>query len=51
MINQLTSFLGFLSLVLIAGLFSTDRRRINWKAIGSGMILQLVMGLVVFRGA
>jgi len=49
MINQLTSFLGFLSLVLIAGLFSTDRRRINWKAIGSGMILQLVIGLVVFR--
>jgi len=46
---QLISFLGFLALVLIASLFSADRRRINWRAIGAGLILQLVIGLVVFR--
>jgi CNT family concentrative nucleoside transporter len=47
--QHFVSFLGFLALVLIACIFSTNRRRINWRAIGAGLILQLVIGLVVFR--
>ncbi|MEY4167086.1 MAG: hypothetical protein RIR52_910 [Acidobacteriota bacterium] len=46
---QLISFLGFLALVVIAFLLSSDRRRINWRAIGAGLLLQLLIGLIVFR--
>jgi CNT family concentrative nucleoside transporter len=46
---QLISFLGFLVLVLIAYTLSADRRRVNWRAIGWGLFLQLSIGLIVFR--
>ena len=46
---QLISFLGFLTLVLLAYLLSSNRKRVNWRAIGLGLLLQLLIGLVVFR--
>ncbi len=46
---QLISFLGFLVLVLIAYTLSADRRRVNWRTIGWGLLLQLTIGLIVFR--
>jgi concentrative nucleoside transporter, CNT family len=43
------SALGFLALVALAWLFSTDRQRISWRIVAWGLGLQLLIGLVVFR--
>lgn len=46
---QLISFLGFLALVLIAYALSSNRRAVKWRPIGIGLLLQLAIGLIVFR--
>lgn len=46
---QLISFLGFLALVLIAYALSSNRREVKWRPIGIGLLLQLAIGLIVFR--
>ncbi|MFN7624613.1 MAG: Na+ dependent nucleoside transporter N-terminal domain-containing protein, partial [Acidobacteriota bacterium] len=46
---QAISFLGFLTLVGVAYALSAQRRRINWRPIGLGLLLQLLIGLIVFR--
>jgi CNT family concentrative nucleoside transporter len=46
---QAISFLGFLTLVGVAYALSAQRRRINWRTIGLGLLLQLLIGLIVFR--
>ena len=46
---QLISFLGFLALVLIAYALSSNRREVKWRPIGVGLLLQLAIGLIVFR--
>ena len=47
--SQLISFLGFLALVLIAYALSSNRRAVKWRPIGIGLLLQLAIGLIVFR--
>ncbi|MFN0087989.1 MAG: NupC/NupG family nucleoside CNT transporter [Blastocatellia bacterium] len=46
---HIVSTLGFLVFAGIAWLFSTNRRRIQWKTVAWGMGLQLLVGLLVFR--
>ncbi len=41
--------LGITAFLAIAALFSTNRRRIDWKLVGVGMALQLVFGLLVLH--
>ena len=41
-------FLGLVILVLLAYLFSKNRRKINWRLVGSGLTIQLVLAVLVF---
>tara|TARA_R110002074_G_scaffold86875_4_gene191794 strand:+ start:11516 stop:12976 length:1461 start_codon:yes stop_codon:yes gene_type:complete len=41
--------LGMLVLLLLAFLFSSNRRAINWKTVGIGLILQLVIAIGVLK--
>ncbi|HEY1098700.1 MAG TPA: nucleoside transporter C-terminal domain-containing protein [Myxococcota bacterium] len=40
---------GIVSMMLIAWLLSTDRRRVAWRTIGVGVALQLVFALLVLK--
>lgn len=39
--------LGMISLVVIAWLFSTDRKRINWKTVGFALLMQFTIAVSV----
>lgn len=41
--------LGLISLLLIAFLFSENRRAINWSMVGKGLLLQLIFALLVLK--
>ena len=41
--------LGMVSLIFIAFLFSSNRRAINWKTVGIGLLLQLVIAVGVLK--
>ena len=43
------SIVGLLSMVLIAFLLSDDRKKINWRTVGSGIVLQIVFGLIILK--
>ncbi len=47
--NLLRGALGMLVLVLIAFLFSANRKAINWKTVGIGLGLQLIIALGVLK--
>ena len=47
-IHNAVSFAGLFVLMGMAWLLSADRRRMNWRAIGCGVGLQLVLGAAVF---
>jgi len=49
MIYHFVSAGGFLVFAGIAWLLSTDRRRVSWKTIISGILLQLLIGLLIFQ--
>ena len=49
MAHHAMSALGFLVFVGISWLLSSNRRRVAWKTIGSGVALQLFIGLIIFR--
>lgn len=40
---------GMIALLLIAYLFSSNRKRINWKTVGIGLSLQLLLAIGVLR--
>lgn len=46
---NLVSLCGILGLMLVAWLFSTDRRRINWRVVGWGIGLQIIFAFIIFR--
>ena len=46
---QLISLSGFFVFAAIAWVFSTNRRRVNWRTIAGGLLLQLLLGFLVFR--
>lgn len=43
----LRGILGMIGLVVIAWLFSTDRKRINWKTVGFALLMQFVIAVSV----
>ncbi|MDR1950906.1 MAG: Na+ dependent nucleoside transporter [Bacteroidales bacterium] len=43
--SVLHGILGMFTLLLIAYLFSTNRRKINWKQVGIGLTLQILLAL------
>jgi concentrative nucleoside transporter, CNT family len=49
--NILRGLLGLVSMVAIAYAFSNNRRAINWKLVGAGLVMQLVFGVGVLKVA
>lgn len=49
MIHHAVSLAGFVIFVAIAYVLSSNRRRIAWKTIAWGVVLQLLIGLIIFR--
>src|SRR5215468_3903476 len=49
MIQHLVSAAGFLAFAFLAWLFSSDRKKVQWKTVAWGMGLQLVIGLLIFQ--
>ena len=47
--QRLIGLLGIVTMILIAALISYDRRRINWRLVGTGLALQAVFGLIVLK--
>jgi len=47
--ERLHSLLGFLVLAGIAWVISEDRRRVNYRAVGSGLVLQVLLCLVLLK--
>jgi len=45
----LRGILGMVSLILIAFLFSSNKKAINWKTVGIGLGLQLVIAIGVLK--
>ena len=49
MIHHAVSLGGFVVFAAIAWVLSSNRRRIAWKTIAWGVVLQLLIGLIIFR--
>lgn len=47
--ERLISFLGLLAMMGLAWLISSNRRKMNWRLICSGVGLQLIFGLLVLK--
>lgn len=43
--------LGLAGILAIAFAFSSDRRRVNWRTVGAGLLLQLVFAVLFLKGA
>lgn len=50
MIDLLRGLLGLSVILGIAILFSRDRSRINWRTIGAGLLLQLLLAVLILKG-
>jgi len=46
-VSLLRGLLGIVCILGLAFLFSTDRKRIDWKLVASGLCLQLILGLSI----
>ena len=49
MIHHVVSLVGFVIFAGIAWLLSSNRRKIAWKTIAWAVVLQLLIGLIIFR--
>ena len=47
--NILRGIIGIFFLLLIAYLFSSSRRHIDWRLVGTGIVLQIIFGLLVLK--
>jgi len=45
----LRGFLGLLFIIGIAYILSNDKRAINWKLVGKGVVLQLVLAILILK--
>lgn len=48
---RLLSFVGLLTMVLIAFLLSSKKKQVNWRTVITGVILQIVFGLLIMKTA
>lgn len=46
---NLISLFGLFAMVALAFLMSSNRGRINWRLVGMGMLLQVVLGVILFN--
>jgi CNT family concentrative nucleoside transporter len=46
---RLVGVVGIATMIVIAWLLSKDRRRVNWRLVGSGVALQVVFGVLVLK--
>lgn len=51
LLSFLQGLFGIAVLLGIAWLFSNNRRRVNWRLVGTGLALQIVFGILVIKGA
>src|SRR5687767_15823374 len=49
MIHHVVSLVGFVIFAGLAWLLSSNRRRIAWKTVVWAVVLQLLIGLIIFR--
>jgi CNT family concentrative nucleoside transporter len=49
--ERVISFVGLLFMLSIAWLLSTDRKKINWKTVISGVVLQMFLGLIILKSS
>ena len=50
-ISLLRGMLGLVVLLGIAFLFSNNRRKINWRMVGAGLLLQFILAVLILKGA
>ena len=48
-LQRLMGVVGIGTMVLIAWAMSNNRKRVNWKLVGTGVVLQAVLGVVVLK--
>jgi CNT family concentrative nucleoside transporter len=46
---RLSGIFGLLAMIGIAWLLSTDRRKVNWRLVGMGVVLQAVFAVLVLK--
>lgn len=49
-IGILRGFIGIIFLLTIAFLFSKNRRAVNWKTVGIGLTIQIILGITILKG-
>ena len=50
-INVLRGVLGLVVIIGIALLFSNNRRMVNWRTVGAGLLLQFILAVFILKGA
>src|SRR4051794_32525990 len=48
--EKFSALIGFVAILLIAYLLSTNRRAIRWRTVGWGLVLQIVTAVLVLKG-
>ena len=47
--NVLRGFLGLISLIFLAFLFSRDKKNINWSLVIKGLLIQLILAVLILK--
>ncbi|MBK7979726.1 MAG: NupC/NupG family nucleoside CNT transporter [Ignavibacteriae bacterium] len=50
-ISVLRGLLGIIVILLIAFLFSNNKKKINWRLVASGLIMQIVFAIFIIKGS
>jgi nucleoside permease NupC len=48
--ERFTALIGFVAILAIAWAISTNRKAINWRPVGWGLLLQIVVAILVLKG-
>jgi CNT family concentrative nucleoside transporter len=48
--ERFTALIGFVAILFIAWLISTDRRAIKWRIVAWGLLLQVIVAILVLKG-
>ena len=51
LISLLRGLLGIVVILGIALLFSNNRRKVNWRMVGAGLLLQIVLAVLILKGS
>jgi CNT family concentrative nucleoside transporter len=47
--ERIISFIGLIAMIAVAYLLSSDRKKINWKTVLSGVGLQILLGVLILK--